>query len=51
MYASMRRIERQLAPQLRAVSGFVAYYLVDIGNDEISSISIFQKRGAMYHGR
>ena len=56
MYASMRRIkcvagkasevaqriEEQFVPQMRAMSSFVAYYLVDLGSDEVSSISIFQ---------
>jgi hypothetical protein len=56
MYASMRRIkcapgkarevaqriEEQFVPQLRTVSGFVAYYLVDMGDDEVASINIFQ---------
>ena len=49
MYASMRRIkcvagkasevaqriEEQFVPQMRAMSGFVAYYLVDLGGDEV----------------
>lgn len=55
MYASMRRIkcavgqasevarriEEQFVPQMRAVTGYIAYYLVDVGDDEVSSISIF----------
>jgi hypothetical protein len=39
-----RRIEEQFVPQMRAVSGFVAYYLVDLGSDEIASISVFQSQ-------
>src|SRR3712207_6491721 len=56
MYASLRRIkcapgkarevaqriEEQFVPQMRTVSGFVGYYLIDMGDDEIASVSIFQ---------
>lgn len=56
MYASMRRmkclpgeatevakrIEEQFVPQMRMMNGFVGYYLVDVGEDEVASISIFQ---------
>ena len=58
MYASMRRIkcqpgqagavaqriEEQFVPQMRGVAGYVAYYLIDVGDDEVSSISVFQDR-------
>jgi quinol monooxygenase YgiN len=39
-----QRIEEQFVPQMRTVAGFVGYYLVDVGDDEISSISIFQNQ-------
>lgn len=39
-----RRIEEQFVPRLRAMDGFVGYYFVDTGNDEVASISIFQNQ-------
>jgi len=39
-----QRIEEQFVPQMRTVPGFLVYYLVDVGNDEVSSISIFQNQ-------
>jgi heme-degrading monooxygenase HmoA len=58
MYASMRRIkcapgkaheiaqriEQQFVPQMKTMPGFVIYYLVDVGNDEVSSMSIFRNQ-------
>ena len=55
MYASMRsiqcspgkatavaeRIAADFVPQMRELPGFVSYSLVDIGKDQVSSISIF----------
>jgi len=37
-----KRIEEQFVPQMQAAAGFVAYYLVNVGSDEVASISIFQ---------
>ncbi|WP_375426034.1 antibiotic biosynthesis monooxygenase [uncultured Friedmanniella sp.] len=39
-------IETQYVPQIEAVPGFVSYTLVDLGDDEISSVGVFQDRAS-----
>jgi hypothetical protein len=36
-----RRIEEGFVPISREIPGFVAYYFIDLGNDEVASISVF----------
>lgn len=40
------RVEAEYVPRLREVEGFVAYTLVDLGNDEVRSFGIFQDEAA-----
>jgi len=36
-----RLIEAEYLPQIEGVEGFVSYTLVDLGDDEISSVGVF----------
>ena len=36
-----RLIEAEYLPQIEGVDGFISYTLIDLGNDEISSLGIF----------
>jgi hypothetical protein len=36
-----RLIETEYLPQIEAVDGFISYTLIDLGDDEISSLGIF----------
>jgi|SRR3712207_2694325 len=40
----VRRVQQELVPVYSKIRGFVAYYLVDMGNREISTVSIFESR-------
>ncbi len=66
MYASIRRanskpgkvpetiqkVKEGFIPIVSGVPGFVAYYLVDIGNDTVMTVSIFKdKAGAEESGK
>ncbi len=56
MYASIRRyrtvegasielaqrVDQGFLPIISSAPGFIAYYVVDAGNDEVASVSIFQ---------
>jgi heme-degrading monooxygenase HmoA len=56
MYASIRRyrtvegastelaqrVDEGFLPIISSAPGFIAYYVVDAGNDEVASVSIFQ---------
>jgi hypothetical protein len=35
------KVEDGLAPQLKEIDGFSGYFVLDIGNDEVVSISVF----------
>jgi len=37
-----RRVEEGFLPMLRQVPGFVAYHFVDLGQDRIMTVSIYQ---------
>ena len=39
--AVARLIETEYLPQIEGVEGFVSYTLVDLGDDEISSVGVF----------
>ena len=39
-------IEAEYVPQLKDVDGVVSYTLVDVGDDEISSLGVFQSESA-----
>jgi hypothetical protein len=39
-------IEAEYVPQLKGVDGVVSYTLVDVGDDEISSLGVFQSESA-----
>jgi heme-degrading monooxygenase HmoA len=41
-----RRLQDGQVPTLRNLPGFVAYYFVNLGNDEGASISVFDTRDA-----
>jgi heme-degrading monooxygenase HmoA len=41
-----RRLQDGIVPTLRNLPGFVAYYFVNLGNDEGTSISVFDTRDA-----
>ena|SRR5437879_2990047 len=41
-----RRLRDGLVPTLRNLPGFVEYYFVNLGNDEGTSISVFETRDA-----
>ncbi len=41
-----RRLQDGFMPTLRNLPGFVAYYFVNLGNDEGMSISVFDARDA-----
>ena len=41
-----RRAEAGLVPMMRLVSGFVAYYVINAGNNGGASISLFDNREA-----
>jgi hypothetical protein len=36
------KVKEMLVPQLRALSGFAGYYLIEAGNGIMSSISLFE---------
>jgi len=36
------KVKETLVPQLRELSGFAGYYLIDAGNGIISSVSLFE---------
>jgi hypothetical protein len=36
-----RLIEEQYLPQIEGVDGFVSYTLVDLGDDEVTSVGVF----------
>jgi hypothetical protein len=42
----MRTVESDFAPSLTQIPGFVAYHLVDIGENSAISVSIFQSKDA-----
>ena len=37
-----RRVNQGFVPIISAARGFVAYYVVDAGNDVVASVSVFQ---------
>jgi hypothetical protein len=39
-----RRVEQGFVPLVSRAPGFVAYYVVDAGNDVVASVSIFQNQ-------
>ena len=42
-----KKVEDGLAPQVKEIEGFSGYFVVDVGNDEVVSISVFaDKDGA-----
>ncbi len=41
-----RRLQDGIVPTLRNLPGFVAYYFVNLGNDEGMSITVFETRDA-----
>jgi hypothetical protein len=45
-----RLIEAEYVPQLKDVDGVVSYTLVDIGEDEISSLGVFESESAATTG-
>jgi hypothetical protein len=48
----IRKVKEGFVPIASSVPGFVAYYLVDIGNDSVMTVSIFQdKAGAEESGK
>ena len=63
MYATLRRIktqpgqaadvarliEAEYLPQVEGVEGFISYTLVDLGDDEISSVGVFTSEASAHH--
>jgi hypothetical protein len=48
----IRKVKEGFVPITSSVPGFVAYYLVDIGNDSVMIVTIFQdKAGAEESGK
>jgi quinol monooxygenase YgiN len=41
-----RLIETQYVPQIESVDGFVSYTLIDLGDDEISSVGVFRDQAS-----
>ncbi len=39
---AVRRIQADWVSMFRTTPGFVAYYFVDLGNDEVQSITVFE---------
>jgi hypothetical protein len=39
-----RRVKQGFLPIISSAPGFVAYYVVDAGNDVVASVSVFQDR-------
>jgi hypothetical protein len=37
-----RRVQEGFVPIMASASGFIAYYVVDAGDDQVASVSIFQ---------
>jgi quinol monooxygenase YgiN len=44
-----RLIESEYLPQIENVEGFVSYTLVDLGDDEISSVGVFTSQAGADH--
>ncbi len=40
-----RRVQTDLVPLISCLPGFVAYYLINVGADEVVSVSIFESKG------
>ncbi len=47
MQEAARLIERDIVPRFSQIPGFEAYYVVDLGNDELATISVFKNRDAV----
>jgi len=39
-----RHVAEGLVPRIRLLAGFSAYYVVDLGEDELATVSIFKTR-------
>lgn len=39
-----KRVEQGFVPIISRAPGFIAYYVVDAGNDVVASVSVFQDR-------
>lgn len=46
VYEAAQEVQRGLGPILSQAPGFVAYYVLDAGNNVVAAISIFESRAA-----
>lgn len=42
-----RRVNQGFVPMISTAPGFVAYYVVDAGNDVVASVSVFQDQAGV----